>query len=70
MIKHFCDCCGIQLDGEEWVRIEYKITNVNDTSMFTHESRKKYSDLCPECFKDCAKILDGGNNGTKNDNNI
>lgn len=60
MIKHFCDCCEKPLDGENWVRIEYKLIDVNAERDMTHEGSKRYSDLCPECYKNCMKILDGG----------
>lgn len=61
MVKHFCDNCEKALDGGPWVRVEYKLTDVNSNSNLVQESRKHFSDLCPECYKQCMKILNGGN---------
>lgn len=61
MVKHFCNCCEKSLDGKNWVRIEYTLTDVNTEKDMIHEGSKHYSDLCPECYQKCIKILNGGN---------
>lgn len=59
MIKHFCNCCNKKLDGGNWVRIEYRLIDVNTVNDITQESRKYYSDLCPKCYSRCIKVLKG-----------
>lgn len=60
MIKHFCNCCEKLLDGKNWTRVEYRLIEIDNDLDISHESSKIYSDLCPDCFKNFTKILNGG----------